>query len=131
MMLRTALAILFLAATPSFSLAQDHHKAHEQFVQRLIDQRVSLKLTSTQVTKLKSFKAKMVTHHKDMSEHGEHAEHAKHEGGESSMDDAMHKELLSIFAPAQRPKIDAMLKEHMKKCGVSAVPVCKLETGLK
>lgn len=117
---------------------------HEQFVQSLIDKRAELNLTADQVTKLEAFKTKMAAHHKAMMQNPQMMKQMmmqhdsarmsmmkhdtagmagmKHDGakmaghGTGSMEDAMHKELMDIFTPAQRVKVDSLMKAQMKTC---------------
>ncbi|HEX6558792.1 MAG TPA: hypothetical protein VF021_05000 [Longimicrobiales bacterium] len=116
---------------------------HEQFVQSLIDKRADLELNADQVTKLQAFKAKMAEHHKAMMQDPKMMQQMmKHDSSKMSMmhsdttkmsgmkhdasqmaamhgkstEDSMHKELMDIFTPAQRVKVEALMKEHMKEC---------------
>lgn len=116
---------------------------HEQFVQSLVDKRAELSLTADQVTKLEAFKTKMAAHHKAMMQNpqmmkqmmqrdtakmsmmkhdtagmaGMKHDPAKMAGhGTGSMEDAMHKELMDIFTPAQRVQVDSLMKAQMKAC---------------
>ena len=149
-MLRTALIALAIAMPAAAMAQQDHSaemKAHETFVQSLIDKRASLHLTNAQVTKLKTFKSKMVAHHKTMMAGMKNSKHdmagMKHDSmdhkmmmgmshdttmkHEMNMNDPMHKELMAIFTPAQRKKVEALMQEHMKQCGMEAEGQCKVQ----
>lgn len=143
-MIRTVVVALALAM-PTYAMAQEHQhqhpaatqqnhaaemKAHEDFVQSVIDKQASLQLTNAQVARLKTFKTKMAAHHMEMMGSMKDMKEMKHDSmkdmkHDMNMDDPMHKEFMAIFTPAQRKKVDALMKEHMKSCAMSDDGQCK------